>query len=304
MGQGRQDADAAGIQRHGEGEDAAPGEQAVRSVDREPFIPATVYVSSETTGWLIPLRRDENPEEWRALVESDSPVVTAVEFDPRLPEHLRDSETGRGLVSTCSSSGRAVMARMLDALNLEPGMRVLEIGTGTGYNAALISHITGPGTVTTVEVAPDLAAHARTALATVGCEVEVVTGDGTRGHPPSAPYDRVVATAAVHTMPYAWVTQTRPGGVLVVPWAPTFHPDGPLAVLTVGADGTAQGRFVGPAHFMPLDSQRVDPASVNRLHEEWEGGEAPECTRFGLTATPHGQSVWLDEPGNPIEAEE
>src|SRR5690625_3502453 len=301
MGAGGQKADAAGTQHHSHG--ASLGEQTVASVDREPFTPPTVYVSSETTGWLVPLRREERPEQWRALIESEAPVVTAVAFDPRLPEHMRDTETGRGLIPTCSSSSRSVMARMIDALNLRPGLQVLEIGTGTGYNAALISHITGPGTVTSVEVDPDLAGHARTALAAEGREVEVVTGDGAHGHPHNAPYDRLVAAAAVHTLPYAWVAQTRPGGTLVVPWAPIFHPDGPLAVLAVGADGTAQGRFVGPAHFMPLDSQRVDSARVNRLHEVWEGDTAPDCTRFGVTVTSKGQRVWLDEPDNPIKVE-
>ncbi|QBI54089.1 methyltransferase domain-containing protein [Streptomonospora litoralis] len=279
------------------------GQNTVATVDRTPFIPHTVYVSSDTTGWLVPLRRDDNPNQWQKLVDSPSPVVTSVEFDPRLPEHLRDTETGRGLVPTSSSSSRTVMATMLDALELEPGMRVLEIGTGTGYFAALLSSITGPETVTSVEVDPGSADHARSALAGAGWEVDVVTGDGIRGHPPGGPYDRVVATAAVHTLPYAWVSQTRAGGLLVVPWAPVFHPDGPLCVLTVGADGVAQGRCTGPAQFMPLDSQRVDTGDVNRLREAWESGKVPDCNRFGVTITPADQWVWLDEPDNPIKAE-
>ncbi|MBB4933405.1 protein-L-isoaspartate(D-aspartate) O-methyltransferase [Lipingzhangella halophila] len=277
-----------------------PGEKTVAAVDREPFIPGTIYVRSEDTGWLVPLHRDDDPHRWRALVDSDQAVVTAVGYDPRLPEHLRDPATGRGVMPTSSSSGRPVMARMLDALDLEPGMRVLEVGTGTGYNAALLAYIVGGGMVTSVESEPGLAEHARAALDTAGFHVDVVTGDGAHGHPPGAPYDRVVATAAVHTLPYAWVAQTRPGGVLVVPWAPTFHPDGPLAVLTVGEDGTACGRFVGPAHFMPLDTQRVDPGEVNRLHEVWEAEGVPDCARFGVTVTPQGQQVWLDAPDNHI----
>ncbi|WP_393916110.1 methyltransferase domain-containing protein [Halostreptopolyspora alba] len=236
-----------------------PGEKTVATVDREPFIPTTIYVRSDDTGWLVPLHRGDDPDTWRSHVHSDQPVVTATDYDPRLPEHLRDPTTGRGVMATSSSSGPPIMARMLDTLELEPGMRVLEIGTGTGYNAALLAHIVGDGLVTSVESDPALAGHARAALDTTGYQVSVITGDGAAGHPDGAPYDRVVATAAVHTVPYAWVAQTRPGGVVVVPWAPTFHPDGPLAVLTVGEDGTAQGRFVGPAHFSRYTSSASTP---------------------------------------------
>ncbi|GAA3734675.1 methyltransferase domain-containing protein [Salinactinospora qingdaonensis] len=277
-----------------------PGERAVAAVDREPFIPETIYVSAEDTGWLVPLRRTHDPATWRAHVHADAPVVTAVEYDPRLPAHLRDPAAGRGVVSTSSSSKPAIMARMVDALRLAAGHRVLEIGTGTGWNAAVISNITGPGTVTTVEVTAELADAARRALAATGYEVDVVTGDGERGHPPNAPYDRVIATVAVHTLPYAWVAQTRPGGLLVVPWEPTFHPDGPLAVLRREGDGTAQGRFVGPAHFMPLHQQRSDTAAPHETREQWEATGRPDLTRFGVTVTPEGQQVWLDDPGTPV----
>lgn len=277
-----------------------PGEKAVATVDRSPFIPDTVYVSSDTTGWLVPLHRADDPDRWDTLIHSDEPVVTATAYDPRLPEHLRDPATGRGVMATSSSSAPPIMARMLDALALAPGMRVLEIGTGTGYNAALLTHLTGPGTVTTVELDPELATHARAALDTTGYQVSVITGDGAAGHPSGAPYDRVVATAAVHTVPYPWVNQARPGGLIVAPWAPTFHPDGPLVVLTVGEGGTAQGRCVGPAHFMPLHSQRVDPGEVNLLYEKWDSEGVPDCTRFGVTITPAGQRVWLDTPDNHI----
>ncbi len=280
-----------------------PGQKAVATVDREPFIPATIYVSSNDTGWLVPLHRSHDPERWSALVASDLPVITAVTYDQRLPAHLRNPTTGRGVMATSSSSGRLVMARMVDLLELRPGMRVLEIGTGSGYNAALLTHIVGDGMVTSVEVDDELAEHALAALAATGYEVNVVTGDGTHGYPSGAPYDRVVATAAVHTVPYAWVEQTRPGGSLVVPWAPTFHPDGPLVVLTVGDDGTAEGRFIEPAHFMPLDTQRVDAAEVNRLADRWEARGKRDCSRFGVTVTPRGQRVWLDDPDNQLATE-
>ncbi|WP_460999119.1 methyltransferase domain-containing protein [Streptomonospora sediminis] len=275
--------------------------EAFAAVDREPFIPATIYVRSEDTGWPTPLHRDDDPDTWRSHVRSDRPVVTAIAPDPRAPAHILDPATGRGYTSASSSSDPRTMARMIDILELQPGMRVLEIGSGTGWNAALLAHIVGPGAVTTVEVDAGLAAHARAALDAADCKVQVVTGDGARGHPPGAPYDRVVATAAVHTLPYPWVAQTRPGGLIVVPWAPTFHPDGPLVVLTVGEDGSARGRFAGPAPFMPLHGQGLAPAAVDVAREHWEEAGRPRCERFGLTATREGQRVWLDDPGCVVQ---
>src|SRR5437868_12588843 len=117
------------------------------------------------------------------------------------------------------------MARMIDALALAPGMRILEVGTGTGYNAAVLAFVLGVEQVTSIEIDPEVAEQARTALHKAGYPVEVITGDGEDGYPPGAPYDRIMGTAAAHTVPYAWVEQTRPGGMILVPWAPTVHPD-------------------------------------------------------------------------------
>ena len=122
-------------------------------------------------------------------------------------------------VATSSASAPWLVGRMLDQLDVRAGMRVLEIGGGTGYNSALIAELVGPrGQVTTVEIAPDVAADARVALATAGISnVEVICGDGQHGHPPNAPYDRIIATAGVWEIPRAWADQLAAGGILVVP---------------------------------------------------------------------------------------
>jgi protein-L-isoaspartate(D-aspartate) O-methyltransferase len=114
-----------------------------------------------------------------------------------------------------SSSQPAMMALMLERLRLEPGQRVLEIGAGTGYNAALLATIAGPGRVVSVELDAETAQEARTALA--GYDVEVVTGDGREGWPAAAPYDRMIATASAASVPRAWHDQLVEGGILVVP---------------------------------------------------------------------------------------
>jgi len=119
---------------------------------------------------------------------------------------------------TSSSSQPAIMAEMLEQLALEPGMRVLEIGAGTGYNAALLAEIVGPsGRVTSIDVDAQVARGARTALRRGGCRVEVVVGDGREGFPEQAPYDRIIITASSDTVPKAWFDQLADGGLLEVP---------------------------------------------------------------------------------------
>jgi protein-L-isoaspartate(D-aspartate) O-methyltransferase len=127
----------------------------------------------------------------------------------------RDAATGR---PTSSSSQPAIMARMLDMLGVGPGDRVLEIGAGTGYNAALLAHLVGDeGAVTSVELDADVAVDARRALLAAHSPARVEVGDGTAGWPRAAPVDAVVATASVDRIPRVWFDQLRPGGRLVVP---------------------------------------------------------------------------------------
>src|SRR5687767_14595700 len=102
---------------------------------------------------------------------------------------------------TSSSSQPAIMATMLERLQLAPGLRVLEIGAGTGYNAALLSTLVGDGgRVTSVDLEPDLAASATGALAAGGYGASVIAGDGREGWPAGAPYDRITVTASTGTV--------------------------------------------------------------------------------------------------------
>jgi protein-L-isoaspartate(D-aspartate) O-methyltransferase len=222
--------------------------------DRRLFIPDTIWTLGDD-GWLVPVRRCDDPDAWEARVAADEPIITQVD------DGAGDGE--RGSDPTSSSSAPWLMARMLDALDLAAGMRVLEIGTGTGWNAALLA--AAGAIVTTVEIDEELAARARRSLAMAGYQdVVVVCGDGERGVPEHAPYDRVLATAAVHTVPYAWVRQTVEGGVLVVPYTGRHHPCG-LAVLTVTA-GTASGRIVDDeTTFMPVRGQRLGPRELREI---------------------------------------
>ena len=118
-----------------------------------------------------------------------------------------------------SSSQPAIMAIMLDQLALAPGLRVLEIGAGTGYNAALISHIIGPpGQVTSIDIDPEVVREAAWHLAEAGYpEVTVVAADGADGFAEHAPYDRLIATVGVSDLAPAWLSQLAGDAVIVVP---------------------------------------------------------------------------------------
>ncbi len=118
-----------------------------------------------------------------------------------------------------SSSQPAMMAIMLEQLDLQPGHHVLEIGAGTGYNAGLMAHIVGDfGRVTTIDIDEDLAEGARNRLSVAGLDaVTVVCRDGGLGYPEHAPYDRIVLTVAAWDIVPAWWDQLKPGGRLVLP---------------------------------------------------------------------------------------
>jgi len=156
--------------------------EAFTAVPRHLFVP--YYYVATARGYERRWGEHPDPgarEEWLRGAYADVPLAS----------RLRDGE----LVS--SSSQPSLMARMLAALRIEDGNRVLEIGAGTGYNAALIAHRLGDdGLVTTVDLDPEITESARRHLAAAGHHPAVVTGDGARGVPERAPYDRIIATCA------------------------------------------------------------------------------------------------------------
>lgn len=122
-------------------------------------------------------------------------------------------------VPISAASQPAIVAVMLEQLDVRPGARILEIGAGTGYNAALLSRLAGPdGRVVTVDVDEDIVAGARSALAGAGTDsVTVLLGDGALGAPGFAPFDRIIATAGLWDLPSAWTEQLAEDGLIVAP---------------------------------------------------------------------------------------
>jgi len=147
----------------------------------------------------------------RHLFLPDVPVERAYANDAVYTKH---DAAG---VSISAASEPGTVAMMLHQLDAHPGDRVLEIGAGTGYDAALIGAIVGvTGQVTTIDVDLDLVEGARAHLAAAGITgVEVVLGDGAFGHPVGGPYDRIIATVSAFEAPTAWLDQLAPGGRLI-----------------------------------------------------------------------------------------
>jgi protein-L-isoaspartate(D-aspartate) O-methyltransferase len=128
------------------------------------------------------------------------------------------TKRGEHGIPLSSSSQPAIMALMLEQLELQEGMRVLEVGAGTGYNAALLSLLVGKdGRVVSVDVDAQIAAEARRALRGGGYRVRIVHADGRAGFSKAAPYDRIIVTASADVVPRAWFEQLPDDGLLEVP---------------------------------------------------------------------------------------
>jgi protein-L-isoaspartate(D-aspartate) O-methyltransferase len=169
----------------------------------------------------------------------------------------RDAE-GRPI---SSSSQPAMMAIMLDQLGLEPGQRVLEIGAGTGYNAAVMKHLTGlQGTVVSVDIDPGLVEAARGHLASAGYpDVTLVVADGYEGFGPGAPYDRIIATVGVADLAPAWLDQAAPGARLVVP----LDVRGSQLSVAFERDGDRWvSRSIAPCGFMRMRGPHAGPERI------------------------------------------
>ncbi|MCM4081870.1 methyltransferase, FxLD system [Paractinoplanes hotanensis] len=159
--------------------------------------------------------------------------------------------------TTSSISAPWLQAYMIEAARLQPGSRVLEVGSG-GYNAALLAQVVGPsGTVVSVDIDPQVVANARTALEEAGYgRVLVVCGDGEDGYAAGGPYDAVIVTVETSDIPPAWTQQLAPGGVLVAPLRMRGH----TRCLTLQpGDGHLVASASLQCGFVPMQGHGRDP---------------------------------------------
>lgn len=154
-----------------------------------------------------------------------------------------------------------IVALMTQALRLTPQSRVLEVGTGSGYQAAILAHITPH--VWSIETLPELAAAARERLHGLGYPVQVKVGDGRLGWPEYAPYDGIIVTAAAPDVPPALVAQLANGGRLVIPVGETLWDQ--TLWLIIKADDQLRREFLADVRFVPLVSS---PASRKAEEDE------------------------------------
>jgi protein-L-isoaspartate(D-aspartate) O-methyltransferase len=215
---------------------------------REEAAPSPVQrdEGEERMGFLLDLRR-------RGIV--DARVLRALDQVPRenfvAPDYAEEAYADAALPIACGQtiSQPYVVAYMTEQLALDPRHRVLEIGTGSGYQAAVLSRLACE--VVTVERYRTLADTARTRLATLGYDnVTVVVGDGFKGHPERAPYDRIIITAAAEEIPDPLVGQLAEGGEMLLPLGP--HGGAQRIVkLTKSSEGVAREDLIW-VRFVPL----------------------------------------------------
>ncbi|GAA5104868.1 methyltransferase domain-containing protein [Haloechinothrix salitolerans] len=345
---------------------------AVASVPRHVLVPKTYQQDGQTGEWR---EIDTASPEGLDLVYSPETLVTALE----------DRNGHQYAVS--SSTKPDLMVRMLELLDINDTHRVLEIGTGTGYNAALLAQRLGDGQVFSVDVDAGLVDGARERLAEFGCRPTLAAVDGEHGLPDHAPYDRIIATCSVPSVPWQWAEQLTDDGRVLVDlklavgagnlvylnrkpgrlegrfterWAAfmAMRHEGDLVTAnrprsTDRAERTTNtpaqpwwshrvvwflAQFAlprGVSYGMRLDPDTRKPtaatlsspdgswvevaldevdgahqvveagvtalwAAVEQAYEQWRDLGEPDWPRLGLTVTPDGQHVWLDEPDGEV----
>mgnify|MGYP005844706537 CR=1 FL=1 len=170
-----------------------------------------------------------------------------------IPENLkheayRDTPLSIGCGQTISAP--SMIALMLEVSDLNE-LKTLEIGAGSGYNAALIAEICGEENVITIERIPEVYQFGMENLKRAGYRVRVVLGDGTKGYEEEAPYDRIIATAAAPEIPKSWKDQIREGGMIIAPVGKERYYQ-ELTVLKKKRDGAFDINKYGGCVFVPL----------------------------------------------------
>jgi protein-L-isoaspartate(D-aspartate) O-methyltransferase len=241
---------------------------AFRATPRHRFLDRIFQYQRRHNRWEEIITRDAGPEELR-LVYADRALITRLS-----PPRRHETE-----VPISSSSQPSLMAQMLEDLQLRPSLRVLEVGAGTGYNAALLAHVVGPGRVLSIDVDREVLSEAWDHLrAFPERQVEVRHADGRCGCRGAGPYDRIMVTAATPDLEPAWIEQLAPGGLILAPLA--LGPGLAYVVRGTVRDGIFDGQLTRAAYFMPLRAEDETgteapplptPRAAQRVRAPWAG---------------------------------
>jgi protein-L-isoaspartate O-methyltransferase len=247
-----------------------PWAKTFAAIPRHVFVPQWYEQETDERGIAVWRQRRADGENGLAAVYRDVTLVTAL--DPATAEQV-DADAWTG-VPTSSSTLPSLMAGMLEDLDVQDGHRVLEIGTGTGYNAGLLCARLGDTAVHSMDVDERLADVARERLASIGFEPQLLPGDGTQGYHAGGLFDRIIATCSVPSVPGAWIDQLRPGGILVTDVA--LGIEGGLVRLSRTADGWADGVFTTTAgRFMPARGDARTYPTQERVERAPAAGTRP-----------------------------
>jgi protein-L-isoaspartate O-methyltransferase len=230
-------------------------QEAFANTPRHLFVPR-IFTNDPQRGWVAVADTDPGYPELAYAVDA---VITQLNGDPDSWRKLRREGVYIGGWPSSSSSSPGLMALMLDVLDIAGGHHVLEIGTGTGYNAAILCHRLGDAYVTSVDIDPELIAQARDRLARLGYRPRLDALDAMTRLPDGS-YDRIEVTVAVPRIPTVWITHTRPGGIILANLASGLLSDA-MFRLAVDHDGTAEGHAIADAvWFMPTRDAHLPPA--------------------------------------------
>ena len=280
-------------------------EQVLEAVPRQVFVPDLVW--HPTSHGYLPLCRSDDPASWLALAYRDEDRIVA-QVDDGTPN-------GIGQYPTCTVLGMSDITWLLGLITIAPGMRVCVIGAGLGYTTALLAHKLGADAVSAVELDPGLAADCRRRLDSIGlAAVDVLTGDGTVELPTGPPFDLILSTVTVHTVPAEWLRRVRPGGAIITGYGTTYCHD-PIIRLQAHHAHQATGHVVGEIECERARGQRVRPIltaadvevassgadsttlDVDRVPYTYDinftiGIRVPHCTRIYLADDDH----WYLDP--------
>lgn len=216
-------------------------------------VPSTRSVGDE-------LRREMVMKQLQERGITDERVLQAMRKVPRhefVPEALRTAayqDSALPIDQGQTISQPYIVALMTEAIHPQPSQRVLEVGTGSGYQAAVLAELVKD--VYTIELLPGLAEQAQARLKQLGYRnIQVRTADGYQGWPDAAPFDAVVVTCGAEHVPEPLFEQLKPGGVLVIPVGKTLETQ-VLYAITKGPRGEKQTRDLGPVRFVPLRRSR------------------------------------------------